>query len=147
VQIQGSPIVTNESLSALVSSGRAGEEVAVRVWREGELLDLSVTLAPIRTEVLAQRLADPTQLRMGAVIGQSEQGGVVLLQIFPELPAAMAGLEVGDRIVEINGRRFGERHEFFVWAADAGLLTGQPVRMGVVTQAGDEREIVVTLYP
>ena len=56
----------------------------------------------------------------------------------------MAGLEVGDRIVEINGRRFTDRHEFFVLAADAGLLSGQPVRMGVVTRAGEEREIVVT---
>lgn len=146
VQIQGSPIVTNESLSALVSSGRAGEDVAVRVWRDGTLIDIAVTLAPIRPEVLAQRLADPTQLRLGASLGRTEQGGVVVLQIWTDFPAAKAGLQVGDRLVEINGRRFGQWYEFYVMAADAGLLTGQTVRMGVVTQAGEKREIEITLY-
>ncbi len=146
VQIQGSPIVTSESLSALVSSGRAGEAVEVRVWRDGRLIDLSVTLAPIRPEVLAQRLAEPTQLRLGAILGQAEQG-VVVLQTFGNLPAAKAGLEVGDRLVAINGRPFGEWYEFFVMAADAGLLTGQSVRIGVIDRSGEEREIEITLYP
>jgi serine protease Do len=147
VQIEGSPIVTTESLSALVSSGRAGEDVAVRVWRDGKLIDISVTLAPIRNEVLAQRLAEPTQLRLGAMLGRAEQGGVVVLQIWNELPAAKSGLGVGDRLVSINGRPAREWHEFYVMAADAGLLTGQSVRMGVVTRAGEEREIQITLYP
>lgn len=147
VQIEGSPIVTNESLSALVSSGRAGEDVSVRVWRDGDLIDLSVTLAPIRTEVLGQRLSDPTQLRLGALLGQAEQGGVVVMQLWGELPAAKAGLGVGDRLVSINGRPAREWHEFYVMAADAGLLTGQSVRMGVVTREGEEREIEITLYP
>jgi S1-C subfamily serine protease len=147
VQIEGSPIVTTESLSALVSSGRAGEDVAVRVWRDGKLIDMSVTLAPIRNEVLAQRLAEPTQLRLGAMLGRAEQGGVVVLQIWNELPAAKSGLGVGDRLVSINGRPAREWHEFYVMAADAGLLTGQSVRMGVVTRAGEEREIQITLYP
>jgi S1-C subfamily serine protease len=81
------------------------------------------------------------------MLGRAEQGGVVVLQIWNELPAAKSGLGVGDRLVSINGRPAREWHEFYVMAADAGLLTGQSVRMGVVTRAGEEREIQITLYP
>ena len=68
------------------------------------------------------------------------------MQIWSEFPAAKAGLQVGDRLVEINGRPFREWHEFYVMAADAWLLTGQTVRMGAVTRTGESREIEITLY-
>lgn len=147
IGIRGNPIVNSESLSSLVGSGRAGDTVPVRVWRGGEVLDLDVTLAPIRPEVLAQRLATPLQLRMGMIVASSDNGSVAVLQIWEGLPAAAAGLRVGDQIVRVDGRGFNGFNEFVVAAADAGLLSGMRVRMGVVGTDGEAREVVVTGSP
>lgn len=147
VAIQGSPIVSTESLSALVSSGRAGDTITVRVWRDGQMLDFPVTLAPIRPEALAQRLSEPTQMRLGAVILPAEDGGVRVAQVWNELPAAAAGLRAGDRIVRINGNEFGGWDDFFVRSAEAGLLTGQSVRYRVVGEDGSVRDVDVSLRP
>lgn len=148
VAIQGSPVLTTEALSSLVGSGRAGETVAVRVWRDGEMHDLGVTLAPIRPEVMAQRLADPTQMRIGAAIGlRQSPGEAIVTHVWPNFPAAQAGLQVGDRFIRVGDRPVPNLSEFYVLAADAGLLSGQRVRFGVVGIDGVEREISISLSP
>ena len=41
-------------------------------------------------------------VELGVLIGPSEKNGVVVLEVLPGSPAAMAGLMVGDEIVKIN---------------------------------------------
>lgn len=148
VTVRGSPILNTESLSSLVSSGRPGEGVEVGVVREGELIEKTVILAPIRPQVLAQRLAQPVQIRLGAIIRRADTGpGVVIVQIWDGMPAATAGLRVGDEIVAIGDRSFDGFDEFIVGMADAGLLTGVPVSVRVMDQQGDSRDVVVNLTP
>jgi S1-C subfamily serine protease len=147
VSVSGSPILTPESLSSLVSSGRPGDAVDVRVWRDDRLMDMTVVLAPMRAAVLAQRLERPTQMRLGAQLRTGEDGGVAVVQVWDGLPAEVAGLRVGDRIVRVENRSFNGFDEFLVAAADAGLLTGQTVTFEVMGADGGLREVDVTLYP
>ncbi|MCC5822736.1 MAG: trypsin-like peptidase domain-containing protein [Phycisphaerales bacterium] len=147
VSIQGSPILNTESLSSLVSSSRPGDTVEVGVWRDGELLDLSVTLDRIRNEVLAQRLYRPTQMRLGALIRSDDGQGVRISEVWEGMPAWNAGLRVGDRIVRVDNKEVRGLDDFYVTAADAGLLTGMGVRMTVVGEDGEQREIRVNLSP
>lgn len=147
VAVSGSPILTTESLSSLVSSGRPGDAVEVRVWRDHSLLDLTVVLAPMHPQVLAQRLYRPTQMRLGAQLDIGEAGSVLLLQVWDGLPAALAGLRTGDRIVGVGGESFDGLDEFLVVAADAGLLTGQSVIFNVIGPEGESRDVAVVLYP
>ena len=148
VGVRGSPVLNTESLSTLVSSGRPGDEVGVRVWRDGELIDLTVVLAPIRNEVLAERLASPTQLRLGVIFGPApDREGVEVRDIWDGMPASASGLRVGDRITHVDGERVRGLEDFYVVAADAGLLTGLRVRMTVVDRDGESREIRVSVSP
>jgi serine protease Do len=130
MSVQGSPVTNAEALSSLISSQRAGEPISLEVYRGGEFLDLSVTLGMMRPEVLAQRLAQPIQLQLGAVIGRGESG-VRVVQLWRGMPASMAGLEEGDEIRLVDGQRFEDRSQFYVLLADAGLLTGNSVKVTV----------------
>ncbi len=147
VAVSGSPILTTESLSSLVSSGRPGDTVDVRVWRDDSLVDVTVVLAPMRPAVLAQRLQRPTQMRLGAQLRTGAAGSVEIVQVWDGLPAAVAGLQVGDRIVRVGGKSFTGFDEFLIAAADAGLLTGQTVAFEVIGPDGTARDVAVTLYP
>ncbi len=141
LKVQGSPVTNAEALSSLISSQRAGELVSLLVYRDGEFLDLTVTLGKMRDEVLAQRLSQPIQLQIGAVIGGRDDGRVYVLQTWQGLPASMAGLEDGDQIERINGVRFADRDQFFVMLADQGLLTGETVELTVRDAAGQSRQV------
>ncbi|MBL4809184.1 MAG: trypsin-like peptidase domain-containing protein [Phycisphaerales bacterium] len=140
LQVQGSPATNAEALSSLISSQRAGEPVTIRVYRDGEFLDLTVTLGVMQPVVLAQRLYQPIQLQLGAVLG-SHPDGVAVLQTWQGLPAAMAGLVQDDVIFQINGQRFEDRAYFFVMLAEEGLLTGETVRVTVRGGDGSIREL------
>lgn len=146
VAIEGSPVLSVEALSTLISSGRPGEQIDVRVWREGQIRDITVTLAPIEPEVLAARFAQPTMLQMGMILQETGEG-VVVARIFEGFPAALGGLRVGDRIERINGKRVAGWNEFFVLAADEGLLTGETVEFGVISAEGESRQVRITLRP
>lgn len=148
VSVRGSPVLNTESLSSLVSSGRPGDEVGVRVWRDGELMDKTVVLAPIRNEVLAQRLSNPTQLRLGAIFAPApDRSGIEVRDVWEGMPASASGLRVGDRITHVDGKPVENLDDFYVIAADAGLLTGLRVRMNVVDPDGTAREIRVSVSP
>jgi S1-C subfamily serine protease len=130
LKVQGSPVTNAEALSSLISSQRAGEPISLWIYRDDQFLDVTVTLGKMLPAVLAQRLAQPIQFQMGAVIGQFN-GQVVVGQTWKGLPAAMAGLMDGDVVTEINGRSFNGRDQFFVMLADNGLLTGEMVELRV----------------
>ncbi len=140
VSVEGSPILNSESLVSLISSGRPGDGVDVEIWREGTLRSMTVVLAPIRPEVLAQRLATPTMMQLGARLIASDEG-MLVADIFREFPADRSGLRAGDQIVTINGKAFPGPDEFFVMLADEGLLTGITVELGVLGQDGERRTV------
>lgn len=140
VAVEGSPILNSESLVSLISSGRPGDGIDVQIWRDGVLESKTVILAPIRAEVLAQRLATPTMIQLGARFVPSDDG-ILVADLFNDFPAERSGLRAGDRIVAINGKVFPGPNEFFVMLADEGLLTGMTVELDVVDQDGDRRTV------
>lgn len=145
VAVRGSPVITREALSSLVSSGRPGDQVAVRVLRNGGIQDFSVTLAPIRPEVLAARLVEPTQMQSGMALRPAERG-VLVVRVWETMPAHAAGLRAGDEIVQIDGQPFNGYDEFFVRIADAGLLSGDGVELTVIDAEGESRRVTLRLH-
>ena len=100
----------------------------------------------VEAEVLADRFAQPTMLRLGMVVRRGEPGGgVVVERVFDGFPASVAGLRVGDGIERVNGRAVTGWNEFFVLAADEGLLTGEAVELLVLGASGESRTVVVRL--
>jgi diguanylate cyclase (GGDEF)-like protein len=49
---------------------------------------------------------------LGFSLGPAEAGGLLIQQVLPEGPAARAGLQVGDRLLAVNGRGIRDRKEY-----------------------------------
>ncbi len=140
LKVQGSPVTNAEALSSLISSQRAGDSILLDIYRGDEFLEVPVVLGKMQPAVLAQRLSQPIQLQIGAVIGYMD-GQVVVLQLWKGLPGAIAGMQTVDVITHINGARFADRDQFFVMLADEGLLTGEIVELGLRGVDGKSRII------
>lgn len=100
IEVEGRSVTTVTRFLGILGTYPAGSELAVKVRREGEVIDLSVTLA-------AQGLPGQPTLR-ATLSGEAYASGrnaapLHVVEIAEDTPAARAGVQVGDRIVSIAG--------------------------------------------
>jgi S1-C subfamily serine protease len=115
----------------------------------GELIGLTTALAGVNGTDIPGGYAVPIDATMRRIIRTLQQGreveygflgvtfvdayqgkGVQLKEISPGSPASNVGLEVGDRIVSINGTPTAEINDVYLPLAQ--LPPGAPVKLGVV---------------
>ncbi|GIW98790.1 MAG: type I deoxyribonuclease HsdR [Pirellulaceae bacterium] len=75
----------------------AGHPFRFTLWRRGNRIDLTAELA---AEIPTYR-----KRLLGLWAGDAPEGGLRITQVEPGTPAAVAGLQVGDRLVELDGHR------------------------------------------
>ena len=98
-----------ENVRARLASARIGSTLPIRVWRDGEVINVNVT--PVSGEELLTRIREHTSKRQileikeyGITVSKSQdQVGLLVNDIEAEGPAAQAGLKQGARIYEIIG--------------------------------------------
>jgi serine protease Do len=126
LSIDGRWMDSVRTLTYTVAGLAVDQKVAVRVWREGELLDLSVTVArreEKEIEAPAGHTPEPADDALGlavTAVGDAlirrfqleADDGVVITRVVLDSRAARAGLMVGDVIREINHARVSDLHQY-----------------------------------
>ncbi len=104
---------------------------------------VALSLVLLVGALLAVRWVNDRQTASRAVgIYLDESAGQLEIeQVRPGLPAERAGLEVGDRLVTVDGHAVGSHFEYD--RAGRGFTPGRPVRM-TVDRDGVERSLMVT---
>jgi len=128
-EVNGTGVVTADQLRDAVQKVDAGEEVALQVFRAGELHEVRAKLAAEKGDD-----TDENRNRLGVMVGL----GVVVAEVLPDSPAAAASLTRGDVIDDLNGTavRAGEHLRDLVQHMPAG----EEVVLRV-TRAGEVREV------
>ena len=88
--------------------------LGVAILTAADQLELTVLrTGKTEPETLAVTL-DGKPMRVGVIWGDdpAEPGTIFLRQVVPLSPAGLAGLKVGDRVLEVSGRRFATSQEF-----------------------------------
>ena len=104
--------------------------LGVAILTAPEQLELTVLRAgKAEPETLTAKL-DGKPVRVGVSWGEdpAEPGTVLLRQVMPLSPAGLAGLKVGDRVLEVSGQRFATSQEF------GGLLNTLPGPLEMVIE-------------
>lgn len=117
LRYDGRPVDDQNRLGVAILS--AAEQLELTVLRVGRS-------AP---ETLTVKL-DGKPVRVGVTWGDdaAEPGTVFLRQVVPLSPAGLAGLKVGDRVLEVSGQRFATSQEF------GALLTTLPGPLELVIE-------------
>ena len=100
LEFAGHAITSNDTMHAAVFG--ATNPVGIVVHRNGEQKPLELT---------AELAGQPMRLGISWQADDGEPGTVMLNRVVPGSPAALAGLQVGDRIYELNGERFASVEE------------------------------------
>jgi serine protease Do len=112
LNFNGNKINTSSDLPYVVGPTRAGSTVPVEIMRKGKKKTLDVTVGTRggETESETKASTDSTNSRLGLVVEEMPASakeemnidGVVITQVNPDSPAAAAGLQTGDVLVQLG---------------------------------------------
>jgi serine protease Do len=161
VEFNGRPIANNSELVGMVTRTAPGTTVPVKVIRDRKTVSLNVTVQELNLEQERSQFArnqprpnreEPTSTDFGMALQDltpalrrqlelpTGRTGVVVASVTPFGPAAEAGLQPGDVILQIQGQALSRVDE--TTKALGAIAAGQTVRL-IVWQEG--REVLVRL--
>jgi S1-C subfamily serine protease len=151
--VRGVPMVQTDAAINPGNSGgplinRAGEVIGVNdvIFSEGGgsdgigfaiAIDLAIVVAEQLTAGVDVELAT---LGAAAIPNSSGTGGAIVREIVPGSPAETAGLEIGDRIVELDGKPVHDPGDLF-----AAVVSHRPGSVVVVELLRDGEELQLTV--
>jgi serine protease Do len=148
-RIAGQVVTGPADVIDVVSAQRIGAGVQVEYVRDGRNRRVEVTLAELPTEEAGET---PGQTRIGVALQTVTEPiarslgvdprtrGAVVTEVAPDSPAARAGLQPGDVIIEVNRRAVRNAQEVM---AALGAEPGRP-KLLRVTNARGTRFVTVT---
>jgi serine protease Do len=121
VAIGKQPVKDASGLIEATASHGIGRKVSIEYWREGERRTTEVTIGELDTDREPVAGAEPTRIGVALTTVTDEIApslglppgtrGAVVTEVQPDGPAARAGLEAGDVIVEIDGKAVGSAED------------------------------------
>jgi serine protease Do len=107
----GKKISSFNELPRVVGLTKPGTAVKMKVWRKGELKELTLTVAELPGEKAPSLAERPSKTadRLGLSLSETDEG---LLVEDVRGPAARAGLRTGDVILSVNNQRVENLDEF-----------------------------------
>lgn len=134
-RVAGQAVADQDLFTSVVGVLSAGRPVPVLVYRDGEPVELEVTLGELPIDVLASRTARAMQFQLGVLISPLERARIsdpVVRRVFEESAAWSAGLREGHRIVSVEGRPVQTAFDVFLAFTEAELLKARPVQIEVI---------------
>lgn len=121
LQFDGQPIKNSADLPPLVAQTAVGKEVKVDILRDGKRMSLDLTVGKLKEDRPVAAIDSPKSKSLasmavsGLTESQKEQlgvdHGVVITELRPG-PAAEAGLQRGDVVLEVNRKPVDSAEEF-----------------------------------
>ena len=134
IEVDGSPIERQTQLRHALGRHYAGDEVSIVVRRGGERLERNIKLV--------EKLAPYAHPFLGVLPLRNPGAGITVRYVYPESPAAEAGILAGDKITAHNGASIAGRLE----ALDQVALLEPDKRVTLSVERGDTK-LAVELTP
>ncbi|MCC6679238.1 MAG: trypsin-like peptidase domain-containing protein [Phycisphaerales bacterium] len=126
--IAGQSITGPEVLRSVVSSNEPGKTVPIKIWREGQFLELPLVLGEMPASVLTREAVAFLPGQLGVAVRQTRRG-LFIEEILPDSTAYRAGLRPGQQILAIAGQEPRGEFEFYTTLIDNGLLVGKGIEI------------------
>jgi len=137
IKVDGQPTPEFNLLRSIVGGAEPGTLVPLEVFRDGERIEIDVTLGVMPASVLAQSAQRTIQLTLGAIFDgegsrNPQEARPVVSRVLPSSIAEEAGLQERDRIANVAGRPTPSVTSMFTELAGSGLLDGREFSITVM---------------
>jgi S1-C subfamily serine protease len=145
--VNGEPVEADTVRDAIQAQS-AGDTLTLGIERRGEPMDVDVTLGEAPAAASApqlrfnQRDMTTDQPYLGIGINAADDGGVVISLVEDNSPAGEAGLQVDDRITQVNGSAVATPQD--VVAAVQAMNVGDTATL-TIERGGETMDVDVTL--
>jgi len=136
VSVDGQAILRSEDLPHIVGLIEPGEMINVEVYREGKFKELKLKIGALEGDDNIQASVTDQSDRLGLSVADPGaedlrllrlRGGVEVVKVQSESPADIAGLEVGDIIIQLGYSRIDDSEEYQLVIAEIPKST--PIRI------------------
>jgi serine protease Do len=157
VALNGKKIESVQQLRYAVATTSPGDEVTMKIYRDGKDQDVKIKLgaqpenvmalvgggqgenqaepgATQGSESLGLKLVDPTPALLQRAKLPADSTGALIMEVAPDSPAAEAGLRPGELITKVNNQSVSSAQEAATALGKADLSKG--VRMYLIGQGG-----------
>jgi len=135
VAIDDTTVNGSEVLRGIIASHQPGDTVKLRVQRESQTVEITVTLGEFPREARRVELQNELLSEYGVLLGDTTSGPVIS-RVITNMPADEDGLTTGMRLLSIEGTVYADADAAATELLRLGLLTGKPVRVSV--RVGEE---------
>ena len=142
----GRDVTSITMLRSAITVNRPGERTVVRVWRDGQTIDLPVVLGNLAKSDTGVQDTRQAVMAFG-LLWQDIKGGVALARVEPESAAAAAGLLPGQVIIRVDNDEVDDATDFLTNLATRGFLNGRTLTVTVVDLDGKTREVPIRYQP
>lgn len=134
-------VSTVTELRARIATTLPGQQIRLRIDREGAPQDLAVTLADLVQE-RARMVVDAMQ-KFGVTKYQEGDGGVMIVAVRSGSPADRLGLKRGLVFKQINGELVESAAAFESLLSSSAFVRGGPALALLTSPEGEEKELLI----
>ena len=137
LSVDGQQFSSPQQLTDAVKKMKAGKQVSVKFWREGEEMSEQLTLAS-----QAEQPPESHKAWLGVMLAPADEEGVAIVQVISDSPASEAGLQEGDTITKQSGKKVSDIQSLMESVEDSG--PGSELQL-TIKRNGKEQQIPVKL--
>ena len=143
-EINGNRVTRWHHLRSVVTTAKPDSVINITVWRDGQELEIPVSLAEFPVENLYEDSIEPRLKFLGIQIKETSRGDEVYIErVHNRLEALRAGFRAKQIIKRINGERVSDTLSAYAALGRAEFIYGEPVEFEIIDTSGDTKTLTL----
>ena len=143
-EINGNRITRWHQLRSVVSTAKPDSVIDVTVWRDGEEIEIPVSLEQFPEVTLYEERIRPALFQLGLALMESDHG-VYVARLDPRWGAAKAGFELGQYVDSIDGEPVSDMLSVYSVLGRSEFIYGEPIDFVVTDDEGETKTLTLRL--
>lgn len=142
-EINGNRITRWHHLRSVVTTAKPDSTISVKLWRDGEQLEVPVSLAEFPVEHLFEQSVRERLNEVGIRVGETSDDQLIITMADRRSSAYDLGFRAGQFIVGVEGQTINAPVDFYSIIGRSEFIYGEPIEFILEDESGEQKEITL----